>query len=315
MNEGFAIDIENGSFSIDGRIYNLGDSIENIRKKARNLIKREYGEMSDEISFVSLQESKLYGLTVYPKLTLENGILTEVIFDVNLSELGDGFYTMKDDSRALEKNAMLVQQYFKQIFKNNFAEKGKYDFAISSINNRYIIKSASSREFYNYLVRFGEIKNMDIKTLLENGQFPIGGIIVDKNTKEKDLLDAGAEFIAENAGYSIIKFKPNPVKFLGGNFYADFMFYDGKLLEVTLRPIVPNITIPNYPDENYEKAKYDFCVNELKQYFTLNKNEENTRSSCETNDYEVICYRILDGHQQFCGGDLHIEFNSKNGSK
>ena len=100
---------------------------------------------------------------------------------------------------------------------------------------------------------------MDTKKLLENGQFPIEGIIVNKDTKEKELVSIGGRSLFDDTELNIIRFEPNTIRFLGEKFRGEFIFSKQKLSEITLKPILHDMKSPGYPDETYEKAKYEFC--------------------------------------------------------
>ena len=152
---------------------------------------------------------------------------------------------------------------------------------------------------------------MDIKTLLENGQFPIEGIIVSKDTAENELLSIGGETVSNNKDLRIILFEENKVKFLGETFFGEFIFSEKKLYEITLEPIVLGVNAPHWPDENYEKIKYDFCTSLLKRYLKLEINENNTEACYKNSGFRIVCNRNLGGHSQGCGGNIVVIFKDE----
>ena len=152
---------------------------------------------------------------------------------------------------------------------------------------------------------------MDTKKLLENGQFPIEGIIVNKDTKEKELVSIGGRSLFDDTELNIIRFEPNTIRFLGEKFRGEFIFSKQKLSEITLKPILQDIKSPGYPDETYEKAKYEFCANLLNKYLETETNQDNTETYYKKQGFYIGCDRILSGHAQNCGGNIHISFSDK----
>lgn len=98
------------------------------------------------------------------------------------------------------------------------------------------------------------------------------------------------------------------VSFGKGEFLASFIFNQKSLRRVVLVPIVPGVKSLNYPTEEYQNEKYQYCVSVLRDLYGEEIVLDNTGSYWDQGHIIIGCMKILFGKDRYCGGDIFISF-------
>ena len=144
---------------------------------------------------------------------------------------------------------------------------------------------------------------------VKKGIFEIDGIEVSKDTKVEDVITEKMDvYIDDTEGdkYAEICSYSNMLSFIGGEFSAEYCFFNDKLKEIEFVPFLGNN--PGYPDLKYQKAKYDYCSNLLIKAFGKPDMEDERGISYSFDGGGIGCHQILDGRRKGQGGILRIRF-------
>lgn len=136
-------------------------------------------------------------------------------------------------------------------------------------------------------------------------------------TKISELNDISADYLTQEYGYrafngghiTIVNSAPNIIYFGKGEFLGSFSFNQNVLIQITLVPIVPGVKAPNYPSEEYQNAKKEYCVSILRDIYGNETASNEFGTSWERENVIIVCHVILDGKAQYTGGDIVIRIN------
>lgn len=135
------------------------------------------------------------------------------------------------------------------------------------------------------ITNFSRLQKMDMDTLVAecNAQIHKGIISTRVNTTEV-------------------------VSFGKGKFLASFVFHKKGLRRVMLVPIVPGAKSLKHHTEEYQNAKYQYCVSILRDLYGKEFMSDDMGSYWEQGRAIIGCMKILFGKDQYCGGDIFINF-------
>ena len=136
-------------------------------------------------------------------------------------------------------------------------------------------------------------------------------------TKISELNNISVDYLTTEYGYRAIKGEhstrvnsaPNIVYYGKGEFIGSFLFDQNNLIEITLVPIVPGVEAPNYPDEEYQNAKKEYCVSVLRDIFGNETASNEFGTYWERENVIIVCHVILGGKAQYIGGDIVIRIH------
>lgn len=98
------------------------------------------------------------------------------------------------------------------------------------------------------------------------------------------------------------------VSFGKGKFLASFIFNKKGLRRIMLVPIVPGTKLLNYPTEEYQNEKYQYCVSVLRDLYGKETVLDDTGSYWEQGRIIIGCMKMFFGKDRYCGGDIFINF-------
>lgn len=143
---------------------------------------------------------------------------------------------------------------------------------------------------------------------MEKGNFIIGEISINRNTSP-DVFKEDSRFTVDTIEkLTIADSSPNTVDFIGGEFFAEAFFYEGNIERIVLSPVLRNYPDPGYPDEAFQKAKWNYCSNILRlEKGSPTESDENTawyyfEGGC------LFIQLITEGRDSYTGGDIIIDF-------
>ena len=71
-------------------------------------------------------------------------------------------------------------------------------------------------------------------------------------------------------------------------------------------PIVPGIKAPNYPSEEYQNAKKEYCVSILRDIYGNETAAKEFGTYWKRENIIIVCHVILEGKAEYTGGDIVI---------
>lgn len=133
-------------------------------------------------------------------------------------------------------------------------------------------------------------------------------------TKISELHNISADYLVTEYGYrafnggnfTIVNSAPNIVYFGKGIFIGSFLFNQNVLTRITLVPIVPGVKAPNYPSEEYQNAKKEYCVSILRDIYGNETAANEFGTYWKIENIIIVCHVILGGKAQYTGGDIVI---------
>ena len=135
---------------------------------------------------------------------------------------------------------------------------------------------------------------------------------LDSQLKEWTL---DAKTLALNYGYKIeqsgdverVTSAPRMVLFCKKEFIANFIYSKNKLKHIELIPIIENVDIPNYPSEEYQSKKINYCNELLKRCFGDRPTILPDGVQWITEKYTIGCYAVNTGKDKYTGGNISID--------
>jgi hypothetical protein len=73
-------------------------------------------------------------------------------------------------------------------------------------------------------------------------------------------------------------------------------------------PIISESKAPNYPSEEYQKEKEEYCISILRDIYGNETKSDLTGTYWEKGNITIGCNVILEGKDKYCGGDIFINF-------
>lgn len=133
-------------------------------------------------------------------------------------------------------------------------------------------------------------------------------------TKISELNNISVDYLTTEYGYRAIKGEhstrvnsaPNIVYFGKGIFIGSFLFNQNVLTRITLVPIVPGVKAPNYPSEEYQNAKKEYCVSILRDIYGNETAANEFGTYWKRENIIIVCHVILEGKAEYTGGDIVI---------
>lgn len=101
---------------------------------------------------------------------------------------------------------------------------------------------------------------------------------------------------------------PNIIYYGKGTFIGSFIFGQNGLKRITLLPIVPGVKAPNYPSEEYQNIKKEYCVSVLRELYGSESTSDSVGIYWEKGDITIGCSVILEGKDKYSGGDIFVDF-------
>lgn len=99
---------------------------------------------------------------------------------------------------------------------------------------------------------------------------------------------------------------PNKLIFGGKEFIGSFVFEEEKLKHIFLIPIIKGVEIPNYPTEEYQKTKAEYCKSVLTSIYG-DVNPQKDSSIWKTQYGEIVVYELNEGKDKYTGGNIRID--------
>ena len=131
-----------------------------------------------------------------------------------------------------------------------------------------------------------------------------------------DLRTVSVDFLTETYGYTATKGNittnvnsaPNIVYFGKGKFIGSFIFGQNGLRRIILDPIVPGVKEPNYPSEEYENIKKEYCVSILREIYGSEFASDSMGKYWKKGNVIIGCCVIPEGKAQNTGGNIYAVF-------
>ena len=131
-----------------------------------------------------------------------------------------------------------------------------------------------------------------------------------------DLRNVSVDYLVEEYGYKAfrggrttrVNSSPNIIHFGKGIFVGSFLFVQNGLKRIVLMPIIPGSKAPNYPSEEYQSVKKDYCVSVLRDLYGDESSSDSIGTYWEKGDKTIGCSMILEGKDIYCGGDIIVVF-------
>lgn len=102
---------------------------------------------------------------------------------------------------------------------------------------------------------------------------------------------------------------PKRISFGGREFVGEFLFNGDRLIRIYLIPIIEGVTIPNYPSEEYERTKIEYCKKILEEIYGDKVTE--TSVVRETEKYTIRCSAVPTGIEKYTGGNIIIDMKER----
>ena len=133
-------------------------------------------------------------------------------------------------------------------------------------------------------------------------------------TKISELKNISVDYLTTEYGYRAsqgeystrVNSAPNIVYFGKGKFIGSFLFDRNNLKKIILMPIVPGIKAPNYPSEEYQNAKKEYCVSILRDIYGNETAAKEFGTYWKRENIIIVCHVILEGKAEYTGGDIVI---------
>ena len=116
-----------------------------------------------------------------------------------------------------------------------------------------------------------------------------------------DYLVAEYGYRAIKVGkYTCVNSSPSIIYYGKGKFIGRFVFGENGLSRIILMPVITEVKAPNYPCEEYQNVKKEYCVSVLKDIY----GSEYVSDSTVT----IGCSVFLEGKGAYSGGDIFVDF-------
>lgn len=133
-------------------------------------------------------------------------------------------------------------------------------------------------------------------------------------TKISELNNISVDYLTKEYGYRAFNGRhftkvtsaPNIVYFGKGEFIGSFLYNQNDLIRITLVPIVPGVKAPNYPSEEYQNAKKEYCISILKDLYGIETVANEFGTYWKRENIIIVCHVILEGKAEYTGGDIVI---------
>lgn len=133
-------------------------------------------------------------------------------------------------------------------------------------------------------------------------------------TEISKLHNISVDYLTTEYGYRAIKggnstrvnSAPNVVYYGKGEFIGSFLFDRNELKRIILVPIIPGVKKPNYPSEEYQNAKKEYCVSILRDIYGNESVSNVLGTYWERENIIIGCCVKLEGKNQYTGGDIFI---------
>lgn len=133
-------------------------------------------------------------------------------------------------------------------------------------------------------------------------------------TEISEMHNISVDYLTTEYGYRAIKGEhstrvnsaPNVVYYGKGEFIGSFLFDRNNLKRIILMPIIPGVKAPNYPSEEYQNAKKEYCVSVLRDIYGNESASNVVGTYWERENIIIGCCVILEGKDQYTGGDIFI---------
>ena len=127
-----------------------------------------------------------------------------------------------------------------------------------------------------------------------------------------DLHSINVEYLTAEYGYRAFKggrstrvnSSPNTIRYGKGEFIGSFIFDKNVLRRIVLMPLIPGIKAPNYPSEEYQNTKKEYCVFILRDIYGHETKSDETGAYWEMEGITIGCTVILEGQSKYTGGDI-----------
>ena len=153
----FTLNIEEGTFNYKEKEYHFGQILTEVKNLLGENIEDASPVMKSGRVFVYLPKGLFYGLSVSPTFVFKDGIFRKVTFETTLCGLGEGFFSLKEDNKALEKNVSIIKMNLKQVFPDGYDDKNG-DFCVESKDKSYALYAYATRDFDRYIIYFSDNK-------------------------------------------------------------------------------------------------------------------------------------------------------------
>ena len=131
-----------------------------------------------------------------------------------------------------------------------------------------------------------------------------------------DLRSISIDYLTAKYGYMVFKkgrstrvnSSPNTIYFDKGEFIGSFIFNKNVLRRIVLMPLIPGIKAPNYPSEEHQNAKKEYCISILRDLYGKETKSDTTGAYWEIGGITIGCTVILEGQNRYTGGDIFFDF-------
>lgn len=145
-------------------------------------------------------------------------------------------------------------------------------------------------------------------TNIKNGTFQIGTKIISRDTVVEDFADSDQFHVYDMEDLIIVESAPETIEFLGADFLVEMYFYDRKVERIILYPDLKDYTAPNYPDESYQRAKWNHCVGLLIRNAGIPDESDDRTVYYKFGGGVLFTQMVLDGREPYTGGNIIIDF-------
>lgn len=130
-----------------------------------------------------------------------------------------------------------------------------------------------------------------------------------------NLRSISVEYLTAEYGYMAFKgarstrvnSSPNTICYGKGEFIGSFIFDKNVLRRIVLMPLIPGIKAPNYPSEEYQNTKKEYCVSILRDMYGSETKSDETGAYWDMEDITIGCTVILEGQSKYTGGDIFFD--------
>lgn len=126
-----------------------------------------------------------------------------------------------------------------------------------------------------------------------------------RNITIERLIDYGFTAI-KGEKITVVDSEPHTIPYGSGVFSGFFCFFRNTLGEIELQPIIPNVEIPNYPSEEYQKIKAEYCISILRSIYGKETAATPTVTYWEKDGITIACCIMLEGRNEYEGGNIII---------
>lgn len=149
--------------------------------------------------------------------------------------------------------------------------------------------------------------------MMNNKNIILDHMTIDNNS-DRACFKNNPKFREFTNGYRYTS-APNTVECMGHSFIAEVCYRDTSIDMIELVPVIHGVTSPNYPDEDYQALKWEYCKKILENHYG-SEGILQTRSYGEFfgyrfPNYTIATAKITGGQAQYTGGDIIITFRSE----